>query len=228
MRTASAPRARARLPLPRSGARRDCALTHPSSPTRPTAAAATSGSSSSATPCSGSRSRRCSTSASRTGREGELTRARAALVNRRVAGRARARARAAGPGAARPHRGALAGARQGFDPGQLLRGGGRRALPRRRPRGGAVARGALLRDACWRQVPRAATPRPPSRNGRTRRSGARRATTRSGDSGVEDDGDRFTVEVRVGGEPYGRGVGRTKRAAETAAAEQALLRVGEA
>ena len=46
-----------------------------------------------------------------------------------------------------------------------------------------------------------------------------------GDTGVEDGDDRFTVEVRVGSEPYGRGVGRTKRAAETAAAEQGLLRV---
>ena len=49
-----------------------------------------------------------------------------------------------------------------------------------------------------------------------------------GDNGVEDGDDRFTVEVRVGGAPYGRGVGRTKRAAEAAAAEQALLRAGEA
>ena len=49
-----------------------------------------------------------------------------------------------------------------------------------------------------------------------------------GDTGVEDGEDRVTVEVRVGSEPYGRGVGRTKRAAETAAAEQGLLRVGEA
>ena len=48
-----------------------------------------------------------------------------------------------------------------------------------------------------------------------------------GDNGVEDGDDRFTVEVRVGGEPFGRGVGRTKRAAEAAAAEQALLRAGE-
>ena len=49
-----------------------------------------------------------------------------------------------------------------------------------------------------------------------------------GDTGVEDGDDRFTVEVRVGGEPYGRGVGRTKRAAEAAGAEPGLLRVGEA
>ena len=48
-----------------------------------------------------------------------------------------------------------------------------------------------------------------------------------GDTGVENDESRFTVEVRLAGETYGRGVGRTKRAAEAAAAEQGLLRVGE-
>jgi ribonuclease-3 len=47
------------------------------------------------------------------------------------------------------------------------------------------------------------------------------------DTGVEDGDERFTVEVRIGSEPFGRGVGRTKRAAEAAAAEQGLLRVGE-
>jgi ribonuclease-3 len=48
------------------------------------------------------------------------------------------------------------------------------------------------------------------------------------DSGVENDEQRFGVEVRLAGEVWGRGVGRTKRAAETAAAAQALARVAGA
>lgn len=46
------------------------------------------------------------------------------------------------------------------------------------------------------------------------------------DSGVENDDDRFTVEVRVDGTTYGSGVGRTKRDAERAAARAALVRAG--
>ena len=42
------------------------------------------------------------------------------------------------------------------------------------------------------------------------------------DSGVEDDDERFTVEVTVEDLPYGSGVGRTKREAERAAAQAAL------
>lgn len=45
-----------------------------------------------------------------------------------------------------------------------------------------------------------------------------------GDSEVEDDEQRFAVEVRLEGTVWGRGRGRTKRAAERAAAEQALAR----
>ncbi|MDH3519217.1 MAG: ribonuclease III [Myxococcales bacterium] len=44
------------------------------------------------------------------------------------------------------------------------------------------------------------------------------------DSGVDDDDMRFRVEVRIGGAPWGTGVGRTKRAAERAAAQVALER----
>jgi len=44
------------------------------------------------------------------------------------------------------------------------------------------------------------------------------------DTGVDDDEDRFSVEVRVGGEAWGQGTARTKRAAERAAAEAALRR----
>jgi ribonuclease-3 len=42
------------------------------------------------------------------------------------------------------------------------------------------------------------------------------------DSQVEGDDQRFTVEVRVRGEALARGIGRTKRAAERLAAEEAL------
>ncbi len=54
---------------------------------------------------------------------------------------------------------------------------------------------------------------------------ARRGTPRYrtvGDSGVEDDEQRFTVEVEVGAETLGRGIGRSKRLAERAAARDAL------
>jgi len=44
------------------------------------------------------------------------------------------------------------------------------------------------------------------------------------DSGVENDAHRFEVDVRIEGEVWGRGNGRTKRAAERAAAEAALDR----
>ena len=43
------------------------------------------------------------------------------------------------------------------------------------------------------------------------------------DSGIDDDGSRFEVEVLIGDETWGRGSGRTKRDAEHAAAQDALL-----
>ena len=46
-----------------------------------------------------------------------------------------------------------------------------------------------------------------------------------GDSGEDDDDDRFTVEVRIGDRVWGRGVGRSKRQAERRAAGEALGRV---
>jgi ribonuclease-3 len=44
------------------------------------------------------------------------------------------------------------------------------------------------------------------------------------DSGTDDDAQRFTVEVRIQGESWGSGSGRSKRSAERAAAEAALAR----
>ena len=46
------------------------------------------------------------------------------------------------------------------------------------------------------------------------------------DTGVEEAEDRFSVEVRIGDEVWGRGVGRTKRAAERAAAARGLEHAG--
>ena len=47
------------------------------------------------------------------------------------------------------------------------------------------------------------------------------------DSGVEDDEVRFTVEVSLGAEVWGSGSGRSKRAAERSAARMALERVAQ-
>jgi ribonuclease-3 len=47
------------------------------------------------------------------------------------------------------------------------------------------------------------------------------------DSGTDNDERRFTVDVRIGSETWGRGVGRSKRSAEQAAAEAALERGAE-
>jgi ribonuclease-3 len=48
------------------------------------------------------------------------------------------------------------------------------------------------------------------------------------DSGVENDEMRFIVQVRLLGDVWGQGIGRTKRAAERAAAEDALERLASA
>ena len=45
-----------------------------------------------------------------------------------------------------------------------------------------------------------------------------------GDSGVDHDEQRFRVEVRIGSETWGSGAGRSKRSAEQAAARAALAR----
>lgn len=47
------------------------------------------------------------------------------------------------------------------------------------------------------------------------------------DSGVDDAEDRFSVSVEVAGEPFGTGTGRTKRRAERAAAREALVRAAQ-
>ncbi len=79
--------------------------------------------------------------------------------------------------------------------------------------GDAVARGAVLDSKTalqqWAHAEFQATPR-------------YRTTD---DSEQDDDDDRFTVEVRIGEEVWGRGVGRSKRQAESRAAGAALARI---
>jgi ribonuclease-3 len=81
--------------------------------------------------------------------------------------------------------------------------------------GEALARGDVPRDAKtafqeWAHAELRATPR----------------YRTVADTGVENDEARFTVEVAVEERAFGRGVGRTKRAAEAAAARAALESAG--
>jgi ribonuclease-3 len=159
--------------------------------------------------------------------EGDLTRARAAIVNRRtLAERARALGlhelvrlgRTEERSQGRDKDSILANCFEAVLGALFLDGGLDAAMPLvARCFETLLAAGPARRDAktAFQEWAHAAQRRTPSYH-------------TVGDTGVEDGEDRFTVEVRVGGEPYGRGVGRTKRAAEAAAAEQGLLRVGEA
>jgi ribonuclease-3 len=70
---------------------------------------------------------------------------------------------------------------------------------------------------------------PPQRDAKTQLNELAHARFRStpvyrtmADTGVEDDDRRFTVEVWIDGEPWGQGIGRSKRAAEIRAAADAL------
>ena len=83
--------------------------------------------------------------------------------------------------------------------------------------GDALTRGDVLRDAKtafqeWAHAERGVTP----------------SYRLLDDSGIENDERRFRVEVRILDEAWGEGVGRTKRAAETEAAEEGLRRAGHA
>jgi ribonuclease-3 len=159
--------------------------------------------------------------------EGELTRARAALVNRRsLAQRARALGlrelvrlgRTEERSAGRDKESILANCFEAVVGAVYLDAGLAAVLPlAERCFGEELAAGHALRDAktAFQEWAHATHRRTPSYH-------------TVGDSGVENDEQRFTVEVRLGSEAFGRGVGRTKRAAETAAAEQGLVRVGGA
>ncbi len=158
--------------------------------------------------------------------EGDLTRARAALVNTRMLARC---ARELGIGN-HARLGRTERKTGGADKERILANVFealvRRAVSRRRARAGHRARAASLRRAADSRLR-------PARRGsedalpgvvarRSRRDAA--LQRRFGDSGVENDEARFVVEVRLAGEVWGSGTGRTKRAAERAAAEAALSR----
>jgi ribonuclease-3 len=156
--------------------------------------------------------------------EGELTRARAALVNRRsLAGRARAlglpqlvRLGRTEAGEGRDKESILANCFEAVVGALYLDGGLDAVLPLvERCFGVELSAGRALRDAKtafqeWAHAKHRMTP----------------SYHTVGDSSVENDAGRFTVEVHVGAECYGRGVGRTKRAAEADAAAEALARAG--
>jgi ribonuclease-3 len=80
------------------------------------------------------------------------------------------------------------------------------------------------------EAPEAAAERDPKTRFQEWAHARRRITPRYrtvSDSGLEDAEDRFGVEVDLAGEVWGRGRGRTKRAAERLAAEEALHRALE-
>jgi ribonuclease-3 len=157
--------------------------------------------------------------------EGELTRARAALVNKR----------------------ALAARARALELGLFVR------LGRTEQRSGGARKdsvlanaleavlGAVYRDgglgpalALTRRLFGAAIAEPPRRDAKTELQEWAHATFRRtpayrtvSDSGTEDDEIRFTVEVRIGDRAWGRGVGRSKQSAERAAAREALARRAE-
>jgi ribonuclease-3 len=155
--------------------------------------------------------------------EGQLTRARAALVNGATLARC-ARALGLGPllrlGRTEQRSGGegkdriLAGCFEALLGAVYLDGGLAAAL--------AVARRAL--EAAGEPLEAVRDPKTAFQewaHARFRRTPAYRLAH---DSGVEDDADRFTIEVRIGDEAWGRGTGRSKRTAERHAAEAALAR----
>jgi ribonuclease-3 len=160
--------------------------------------------------------------------EGELTRARAALVNQRaLAGRARELGLGAFVKLGRTERRSAGEEKDSilancFEAlvGALFLDGGLQCATAflQRVFGPAVDRGAaaLERDAKtefqeWAHARFRITP----------------SYQTVADSGTDNDEHRFTVEVRVDSETWGRGVGRSKRSAEHAAAEAALERGAE-
>ena len=155
--------------------------------------------------------------------EGQLTRARAALVNGVTLARC---ARALGLGAL-VHLGRTE-QRSGGEGKDRILAGCFEALV-----GAVYLDGGLApaREVARRALEAAGAPLEASRDPKTafqewaharfRRTPAYRLAH---DSGVEDDEARFTLEVRIGDETWGRGAGRSKRAAERHAAEEALAR----
>jgi ribonuclease-3 len=158
--------------------------------------------------------------------EGELTRARAALVNRAILARC-ARALGLGPLVR------LGGSEQrsgGESKDTILANCFEAVLGAVYLDGGIGPAAALARRALEAAGAEAVGPRDP-KTAFQEWAHARFRTTPSyrtaRDSGVEDDEARFTVEVRIGLEAWGSGTGRSKRAAERLAAEQALARAAQ-
>lgn len=96
--------------------------------------------------------------------------------------------------------------------------------------GGSAAARALLERAFGDAIQRGAVPDPKTafQEWTHARFQCTPSYRTSGDSGTENDEQRFTVEVRVGDEVWGTGRGRSKRVAERSAAEAALERSGRA
>ena len=173
-------------------------------------ATATSGSNSSATGCSAWSSPRCCSQTFPEAAEGELSPRLTALVRKEtcaeVARRRSTSARrsALGGGEAQSRR-----PQQGGDPRRRLRGGDRRDLSRRRPRGrAALHRAALARAHARPATGRCATPRRRCRNGRRarglptptyrdRRAAAARTTRRASTSRSRVDGARRRHAARA-------------------------------
>jgi ribonuclease-3 len=154
--------------------------------------------------------------------EGELTRARAALVNRRsLALRAQAlglsqlvRLGRTEASEGRAKESILANCFEAVVGALYLDGGLGAVRPLvLRCFGDELAAGPARRDAktAFQEWAHATLRRTPSYH-------------TVGDSGVENDDARFTVEVRIGDAVHGTGVGRTKRAAEADAAAAGLAR----
>lgn len=154
--------------------------------------------------------------------EGDLTRARAALVNKR----------------------ALAARARSLDLGDFLRLGRTEQRSDGAQKESVLANGlealfgALYLDGglsavreSARQLFGEAIAEAPARDAKTELQEWAHATFGStpsyrtvGDSGTEDDAERFRVEVRIDGQVWGSGVGRSKHRAELDAARGALAR----
>jgi len=160
--------------------------------------------------------------------EGDLTRARAALVNSRTLAR---RARELGLGAY-ARLGRTERKTGGADKERILANVfeallGALYLDAGLPPVTALAQGLFAELLVSGSDPLAADPKTRFQEwSHAKHASTPRYATVS-DSGVENDEARFAVEVRLLGEAWGLGTGRTKRAAERAAAEDALTRVPE-
>jgi ribonuclease-3 len=156
--------------------------------------------------------------------EGELTRARAALVN----GAALARcARALGLGA-HVRLGRTEQRSGGADKDRILANCFEAVVGAVYVDGGMAPAAALARRAIGGEPELARDPKTAFQEWAHARFRTTPTYRMARDSGVEDDDARFTVEVCIGPETWGSGSGRSKRLAERHAAEQALVRGADA